>query len=97
MTDLKEATLHCALEIEEIWWAENQPTNTLCGVKAERYKDTRGTEWLLCSTPTSFMAELEGESANPEWQKVQGFEIHVTKCQACLDHPDLPLFILGDQ
>jgi hypothetical protein len=93
---LLEATLHCALEIEELWWNDDGMPTTLCGERAERYMDTRGTDWLLCATPAGFMKDLD-QADNLQWKEVQGRELHVTKCQACLDHPDLPLFVLGDQ
>jgi len=95
MTTLQEATLHCAVEIAEIWWAEDQPTTTLCGARAERYMDSHGTEWLLCATPVCFMKDLENQS-NPEWMKVSGIEIFVVKCEKCLNHPDMPLLVLGN-
>jgi len=96
MTTLKEGTLHCAVEIKEIWWGEGCRPATLCGAIAERYIDHHGTDWLLCATPALFMADIS-VCANEEWAKVSGIEIQVTKCPDCLAHPDMPLFILGDQ
>jgi hypothetical protein len=94
MTTLKEAMLHCSTQIDDMWWTDNNFPTSLCGAPCERYMDTHGTDWLLCSLPGHFLGDISN-NRNPQWVRVNEKEIRVVKCPECQNHPDLPLLALG--